>query len=160
MVFKLTANNSTEPKAQETKSHNKPVVRHDTRTRCVLISLTTPLWICPNTMKPHENCLFCKCSQCYMKATEGRGTTQNMIKQSRRSARCIKAKNIQEGMFVSPLQKQTTAKTVVACDHEFLQSYTDHSYFVAEYIKRRNDKGHKLPIKCSVCNAFIVDKLT
>ena len=35
-----------------------------------LISLTTPLWICQNTMKPHEDCVFCKCNQCYMTANE------------------------------------------------------------------------------------------
>ena len=125
----------------------------------VLISLTTPLWICQNTMKPHEDCVFCKCNQYYMTANETNGNTCETDKRSWRSARCIKASNIKEGMYVSPLQNKTTAKTIVACDHEFLQSYSECSYFEKEYIKRRNKKGHKLPVKCSVCNVFIVDKL-
>ena len=66
---------------------------------------------------------------------------------------------IKEGMYMSKLQNKTTAKTIVACDHEFLQSYSECSYFEKEYIKRRNKKGHKLPVKCSVCNVFIVNKL-
>ena len=125
----------------------------------VLISFTTPLWICQNTMKPHEDCVFYKCNRCYMTAIETNGNPCETNKQSRCSARCIKASNIKEGMYVSPLQNKTTAKTIVACDHEFLQSYSECSYFEKEYIKRRNKKGHKLPVKCSVCNVFIVDKL-
>jgi len=94
-----------------------------------------------------------------MRANETNDNSCETNKRSRRSARCIKAGNIKEGMSVSPLQNKTTAKTIVACDHEFLQSYSECSYFEKEYIKRRNGKGHKLPVKCSVCNAFIVDKL-
>ena len=64
-----------------------------------------------------------------MTANETNGNSCETKKQSRRSARCIKASNIKEGMYVSPLQNKTTAKTIVACDHEFLQSYSKCSYF-------------------------------
>ena len=66
-------------------------------------------------------------------------TPVKQINKSRCSTRCIKASNIKEGMYVLPLQNKTTAKTIVACDHEFLHS--ECSYFEKEYIKRRKKKG-------------------
>ena len=54
--------------------------------------------------------------------------------------------NAKEGMPILKLQEQTTAKTIVECDHQILQCYIEYTNFGKEYVKQRTTKGHKLPI--------------
>ena len=129
------------------------------KVKTVLISDISPLWICPNAMKTHENCIFCKCNKCYNNPVKDTKNDVNDTRRSRRSIRCVQALNAKEGMAIVKLQRQTTAKTIVECNHEILQCFTDYTYFGKEYLKRRTKKGHKLPIKCSSCLSLIVDRI-
>ena len=109
-------------------------------------------------MKRDEDCLYCLCNDCYMRESKKNETLSNK-KNSRRSIRCQKSNNIREGMSSKKIQMFTTAKTHVICDHITLNCYIDFTYFTKEYIKKRQDLGHKLPTKCTKCGRFIVNKI-
>lgn len=125
----------------------------------VIISDGQPIWVCVNAMKQDEDCVFCKCNKCYMKETEETKVFARKSKPTRRSVRCKKVENVKEGLIVEKKQRQVTAKTHMNCDHETLNCCIDHSYFSKQYIKKRIQKKHKLPIFCSVCKFEIVDKV-
>ena len=85
-------------------------------------------------MRQNEDCVFCKCHECYMENI-------NFTKRdSRRSARCQKISNEKEGMNAKLSQQYTTAKTLVECDHLNLNCCFDFSYFSREYIAVRQKK--------------------
>ena len=93
-----------------------------------------------------------------MKETDQRKIVSCKSKSTRRSVRCKKVENMKEGLIVEKKQRHVTAKTHMNCDHETLICCIDHSYFSKQYIKKRIQKKHKLPIFCSVCKFEIVDK--
>ena len=119
----------------------------------VVINNSTPIWVCPNAMKQNEDCVFCKCHECYMENIEF--TKRN----SRRSARCQKINNEKEGMNSKLSKQNTTAKTLVECDHLNLNCCFDFSYFSREYLAVRKKKNRKLPITCTICHREIVNKI-
>ena len=109
-------------------------------------------------MKKDEECLYCLCNDCYMKDSKKNDNLSN-TRNSRRSIRCKKSDNVKEGMAAKKIQMFTTAKTHVICDHITLNCYIDFTYFKKDYIKKRQDLCHKLPIKCTKCERFIVSKI-
>ena len=88
------------------------------KNKTVLISDISPLWICPNAMKTHENFIFCECNECYNHPIKDTNNKRIEMRRSRRSIRCVKASNAKEDMPIVKLQEKTTAKTIVKCDHQ------------------------------------------
>ena len=129
----------------------------DTRISQVIINHTNPIWVCQNAMKQDEDCLFCKCNECYMKDSNKHDVTTNI--KSRRSMRCRRNINAKEGLVTKKTQQYATAKTYVACDHDTLVCSYESAYFTREYIAVREKKNHKLPTMCSICKREILNKL-
>ena len=128
----------------------------DTRNDQVIINHTNPIWVCQNAMKQDEDCLFCKCNECYMNECN-KDVTTNI--NSRRSMRCRRNNNAKEGLVTKKTQQYATAKTYVACDHDTLICSYESAYFTREYIAVREKKNHKLPTMCSICKREILNKL-
>ena len=128
----------------------------DIRNDQVIINHTNPIWVCQNAMKQDEDCLFCKCNECYMKESNKHVTTNIS---SRRSMRCRRNNNAKEGLVTKKTQQYATAKTYVACDHDTLICSYESAYFTREYIAVREKKKHTLPTICSICKREILNKL-
>ena len=87
------------------------------------------------------------------------GSTANINMESRRSTRCRKISNEKEGLATKKTQQFATAKTFLECDHDTLICCYESAYFTSDYIAVRQEKNHKLPIVCSICQCEILNKI-
>jgi len=113
---------------------------------CVIVNAKNVLWVCPLAMKKEEECIYCKCHNCFANST--------LFSSKNRVTRGGRSNNRRKSIDDKALN--------LTCGHSdhTLHAWTDSLFFTKQYkMRNEREKNSHFPVKCSECGGNLVDKI-